>query len=210
MNTCRYCQTELKHTFVDLGISPLANSFLSKKDLQKMEPFYPLHTYICANCFLVQLNQFETPSNIFRDYAYFSSYSESWLRHAQQYVEMATKTFELTTDSQVIEIASNDGYLLQYFQDSNIPVLGIEPAANVASISESKGIPTIVEFFGEKLAEKLAKEGRQADLIVANNVLAHVPDIHDFVKGLKILLKERGVITIEFPPHHGINRRKAI
>lgn len=199
MNNCRFCQTELKHTFLDLGVSPLANSFIKEKNLKKMEPFYPLHTYVCHNCFLVQLKEFETPSHIFRDYAYFSSFSESWLMHAHKYVEMAMEKFKLTTDSQVIEIASNDGYLLQYFQKQKIPVLGIEPAENVAAIAESKGIPTIVEFFGEVMGEKLVKQGRRADLIVANNVLAHVPDIHDFVIGLKILLKEHGVITIEVP-----------
>ncbi|MFB9330023.1 methyltransferase domain-containing protein [Paenibacillus aurantiacus] len=199
MNSCRYCQTKLRHTFVDLGVSPLANAFLGEQELHAMEPFYPLHAYVCSNCFLVQLNQMETPAHIFREYAYFSSYSESWLRHAHDYVEMATKTFKLTGASQVMEIASNDGYLLQYFQAKHIPVVGIEPAANIASQAESKGIPTIVEFFGEQLAAKLVQEGRQADLIVANNVLAHVPDIHDFMKGLKIALKDRGVLTIEFP-----------
>lgn len=197
---CRYCHTELNHTFVDLGLSPLANSYLRAGDLQKMEPFYPLHAYVCPNCFLVQLAQFETPSHIFDDYAYFSSYSESWLQHAQDYADMAVVRFQLTSgDSQVMEIASNDGYLLQYFQKHNVPVLGIEPAANVAAIAQDKGIPTIVEFFGVKLAEQLAMEGRKADLIAANNVLAHVPDLHDFVRGLKLVLKEHGVITIEFP-----------
>ncbi|GMK41336.1 methyltransferase [Paenibacillus sp. CCS19] len=197
---CRYCHTELNHTFVDLGLSPLANSYLKARDLQKMEPFYPLHTYVCPSCFLVQLALFETPSHFFDDYAYFSSYSESWLQHAQDYADMAVVRFGLTSgDSQVMEIASNDGYLLQYFQKHNIPVLGIEPAANVAAIAQDKGIPTIVEFFGVKLAEQLAMEGRKADLIAANNVLAHVPDLHDFVRGLKLVLKEHGVITIEFP-----------
>lgn len=196
---CRFCQKELQHTFLDLGISPLANSFIKEENLQKMEPFYPLHAYVCQNCYLVQLKQFESPSQIFSDYAYFSSFSESWLIHAHNYVKMAIANFNLTCDSQVVEIASNDGYLLQYFNNEKIPVLGIEPAENVAAVAEEKGIPTVVDFFGKSLSEKMVEKGKQADLIVANNVLAHVPDIHDFVSGLKILLKKQGVITIEFP-----------
>ncbi|MBJ7986468.1 methyltransferase domain-containing protein [Bacillus cereus] len=192
---CRFCHSLLTNTFLNLGVSPLANSFVAPENSYKMEPFYPLHTFVCNSCLLVQLDEFESPQNIFHDYLYFSSYSSSWLLHAKQYVEMAIKRFNLTNHSKVIEIASNDGYLLQYFQKEKIETLGIEPAKNVAEIAIQKGIPTHVNFFSNDLAKKLPK----ADLIVANNVLAHVPNLHDFVAGLKTLLKQDGTITIEFP-----------
>ncbi|HEX8747031.1 MAG TPA: class I SAM-dependent methyltransferase [Pyrinomonadaceae bacterium] len=196
---CRFCGTPLKHTFVDLGVSPLSNSYLSAEQLSRMEPFYPLHAYVCHRCFLVQLEEFESPENIFQDYAYFSSYSESWLRHARAYTEQMIERFELGERSRVIEIASNDGYLLQYFVARGVPSLGVEPAANVAQVAEEKGVPTLTEFFGSRLATRLAAEGGQADLLLGNNVLAHVPALNDFVEGLKILLKPQGVITMEFP-----------
>jgi hypothetical protein len=196
---CRFCGTQLKHTFADLGVSPLSNSYLRAEQLSRMEPFYPLHAYVCHRCFLVQLEEFESPQNIFHDYAYFSSYSESWLRHAKAYTEKMIERFHLDAGSRVIEIASNDGYLLQYFIEQGVPSLGIEPAANVALAAEEKGVPTITEFFGSRLAERLAAEGKHADLLLGNNVLAHVPALNDFVAGLKILLGAQGVITMEFP-----------
>jgi SAM-dependent methyltransferase len=180
-------------------MSPLANSYVARENLQKMEPFYPLHAFICDQCFLVQLQEFESPQSIFSDYAYFSSYSQSWLEHASNYVDMMVERFGFDTNSQIVEVASNDGYLLQYFKKKNIPVLGIEPAANVAKVAIAAGIPSITEFFGEKTATDLAASGKRADLLLGNNVLAHVPDLNDFVKGLKILLNETGVITLEFP-----------
>jgi SAM-dependent methyltransferase len=196
---CRFCATPLRYTFVDLGMSPLANTYVTAAQLQHMEPFYPLHVYVCERCFLVQLEEFASPAHLFSDYAYFASYSESWLHHARNYVEMAIVRFGLATLRQVVEIGSNDGYLLQYFVAKGVPVLGIEPAANVAETAIQKGIPTRVAFFGDELARQLAAEGVQADLIVANNVLAHVPTLNDFVRGLKRLLKPHGVITLEFP-----------
>lgn len=196
---CRFCQASLKQTFVDLGMSPLANSYLKEEILSSSEKFYPLHTYVCSNCYLVQLEEFESPEHIFGDYAYFSSFSDSWLKHCQRYSEKITQEFNLNQHSKVIEIASNDGYLLQYFCDKNIPVLGIEPAANVAKVAQEKGVNTTVLFFGQETATKLAAECNQADLLIANNVLAHVPDLNDFVAGMKIILKLTGVITIEFP-----------
>lgn len=196
---CRFCCSELTHTFLDLNTSPLANSYLSENDLDKAESFYPLHTYVCKKCFLVQLQQYESPSHIFQDYAYFSSFSDSWLAHAQRYVEMAIQRFQLSSESQVIEIASNDGYLLQYFQREDVPVLGIEPAQNVADKAIENGIATRVDFFSQNIAQELAVQGYQADVIVANNVLAHVPNLMGFISGLKILLKPEGTITIEFP-----------
>lgn len=180
-------------------MTPLSNSYLNKDNLHKMEPFYPLHAYVCTECLLVQLSEFESPEHIFSDYQYFSSFSESWLKHAKTYSDKMTDRFKLDYDSQVVEIASNDGYLLQYFKDKNIPVLGVEPAANVAEVAKEKGIPTEVMFFGEQSADKLKAAGKAADLIAANNVLAHVPDLNDFVKGFKVLLKTGGVVTIEFP-----------
>lgn len=180
-------------------MSPLCETYISAAQLNEMERFYPLHVYVCDNCFLVQLLEYVSPDKIFSDYAYFSSYSDSWLNHAQNYVEMALARFGINSKSQVVEIASNDGYLLQYFLQRDIPVLGVEPAANVAAVAERKGIPSLVKFFGEKTARELASEGKQADLLLGNNVLAHVPDINDFVAGLKVLLKSVGVITMEFP-----------
>jgi SAM-dependent methyltransferase len=189
----------LEHTFVDLGMSPLANSYLSLDQLHRMEPFYPLHAYVCGKCFLVQLEQFSTPHDIFSEYAYFSSFSDSWLAHARAYVEMIVERFHLDQRTKVVEIASNDGYLLQNFVGRGIPALGIEPAANVADVARTKGIETRVAFFGEKTAIDLLGEGWAADLIIGNNVLAHVPDLNDFVKGLKTLLRPTGLITMEFP-----------
>jgi SAM-dependent methyltransferase len=180
-------------------MSPLANSYVrSDQDLQ-MEPFYPLRAYVCANCFLVQLPAIQTSEHIFSDYAYFSSFSDSWLAHAKTYTEKMREHFGLNTSSQVIEIASNDGYLLQYFKQASVPVLGIEPAKNVAEVATKAGIPTIVKFFGKQTARELATDGNQADLLLGNNVLAHVPDLNDFVRGMKIALKPNGVITMEFP-----------
>lgn len=196
---CLFCKTELVHSFANLGMSPLANSFLTAEQTQQMEPFYPLHARVCHECYLVQLEVFEAPENIFSDYAYFSSYSETWLAHAEEYVEHVTERFELDENSLVVEVASNDGYLLQYFLPKGIPILGIEPAKNVAEVAVSKGIPTITEFFGEKLATELADQGKYADLINGTNVLAQVPDISDFAKGFQKLLKEEGVLTLEFP-----------
>jgi len=196
---CRFCSTPIKHIFVDLGKTPLSNSYLSKDDLSKPEHMFPLCVYVCEKCFLVQVPEFEKPENIFREYLYFSSFSESWIDHAKKYVDFMLKHFDFDKDKLVVEIASNDGYLLQFFKENSIPVLGIEPAINVAKHAESKGIPTITEFFGTSLASKLRQDGKQADLIIGNNVLAHVPDINDFVKGLQYLLKPNGIITMEFP-----------
>ena len=195
---CRFCGATLEGVFADLGSSPLANSYLPPERVNAMEPFYPLRALVCGRCFLVQLEEFETPEQIFSDYAYFSSYSSSWLQHARAYAEQMTVRLELGEDSHVVEIASNDGYLLQYFHERQIPVLGIEPAANVAKVALQKGIPTLVEFFGRETARSLAEESA-ADLLLGNNVLAHVPDLNDFVAGMKILLAPGGVITMEFP-----------
>mgnify|MGYP001425179631 CR=1 FL=1 len=195
---CRFCNCPLNRVFIDLDESPLANSFLKESDFNT-EKFYPLCTYLCENCFLVQLEEQETPENIFSNYAYFSSFSTTWLKHAQDFVEMITKRLSLNNQSLVIEIASNDGYLLQNFIKKNIPVLGIEPARNVAKAAMDNRIPTLVKFFNSKLAKKLTKDGTIADLIIGNNVLAHVPCLNDFIDGLKILLKPSGVITLEFP-----------
>lgn len=197
--SCRFCHTELEHTFIDLGMSPLCESFLTAGQLNRMEAFYPLKVYICANCFLVQLEEYVSPDEIFTEYAYFSSYSDTWLQHAQNYTNLMIERFKLGKQHRVIEIASNDGYLLQYFVEHGIPVTGIEPAKNVAKVAVDKGITTIVDFFGVKLAEKMAGEGTKADLLLGNNVLAQVPDINDFVGGMKTLLKPKGIITMEFP-----------
>ena len=196
---CRFCGTDLNQTFVDLGMSPLANSYIKVDEANRMEPFYPLHVYVCSACLLVQLEEFTSPQSIFGDYAYFSSYSESWLDHAKCYVETVRERFSLGSRHHVVEIASNDGYLLQYFAQHGVPVLGVEPAANVAAVARKKGIPTVVKFLGVKTARELAKKKKRADLLIGNNVLAHVPNINDFVGGLKILLKPQGVITMEFP-----------
>jgi len=197
---CRFCRTPLSRTFADLGVSPVANAFLSPPQLNKMEPFYPLHAYVCEACLLVQLEDFETPEHIFNDqYAYFSSYSDSWLDHARRYTELIAARLGLNVNSFVVEIASNDGYLLQYFVKKGIPVLGIEPSGNVASAAKAKGVDTLVEFFTAASAQELVAKRRNADLVLGNNVLAHVPAINDFVEGLRILLSEHGVITMEFP-----------
>lgn len=196
---CRFCGHELEHTFVDLGTSPLVQSFLSSEQLDQMEPFYPLRAYVCGNCFLVQLQEFVAPQDIFSDYLYFASFSDSWLAHAKSYTEQMVERFGITAESLVVEIASNDGYLLQYFLENKIPVLGVEPAANVAAVAVQKGIPTLVKFFGSATARELVAQRQRADLLLGNNVLAHVPDINDFVGGMKLLLSPRGVITMEFP-----------
>ena len=197
--SCRFCNTELKHTFIDLGMSPLCESYIDEANLDKMEPFYPLHVYVCDKCFLVQLLEYVSAEDIYSEYAYFSSYSDSWLNHCKLYVEMIIDKLNLNTNSQVYEIASNDGYLLQYFKEKEIPVCGIEPAANIAKTAIRKGIPTVVKFFGRQTAEEVVAKGRKADLLLGNNVLAHVPNINDFVAGMKILLDPEGVITMEFP-----------
>jgi C-methyltransferase C-terminal domain/Putative zinc binding domain/Methyltransferase domain len=196
---CRFCGMPLCHTFVDLGMSPLCESYLGAEQLNQMEPFYPLHVYVCENCYLVQLQEYVSPERIFTEYAYFSSYSDTWLQHAQKYTDLMIEQFGLNRHSQVVEVASNDGYLLQYLMKKKIPALGIEPAANVAQAAIEKGVPTRVEFFGVECARRLLAEGVQADLLLGNNVLAQVPDLNDFVAGLAILLKSQGVITIEFP-----------
>lgn len=193
---CRFCKTPLTDVFVDLVNSPASNSYLSQAELNEPEVFYPLKTYVCQNCKLVQIDEYKKLGDIFdKDYAYFSSYSISWLKHAKEYVESITKKLSLTSNSRVTEIASNDGYLLQYFKEKNIPCLGIEPTTSTANVAREKGIEVLEEFFGVKLAKTLKK----SDLILGNNVLAHVPDINDFVSGLKIALKESGTVTMEFP-----------
>jgi SAM-dependent methyltransferase len=196
---CRFCGAALEHTFVDLGMSPLCQSFVSADHLNHMEPFYPLTVYVCGKCFLVQLLEYVAPENIFSDYLYFASYSDTWLSHVKAYTDKMVKRFPITADSLVVEIASNDGYLLQYFVEKKVPVLGIEPAANVAAVAIQKGVPSLVKFFGSATARELAAAGKKADLLLGNNVLAHVPNINDFVSGMKILLKPQGVITMEFP-----------
>jgi SAM-dependent methyltransferase len=195
---CRFCQAPLAAVFADLGSSPLANSYLPPERLGAMEPFYPLRALVCERCFLVQLQEFESPQRIFSDYAYFSSYSKSWLEHSRAYAGEITQRLGLGEHSQVVELASNDGYLLQYFSQRGIPALGVEPAANVAAVARQRGIPTLVEFFGAATARAMASESA-ADLLIANNVLAHVPDINDFVGGVQILLKPGGVVSMEFP-----------
>ena len=197
--TCRFCKTELRHTFVDLGMSPLCESYLRPDQLNQMEAFYPLHVFVCDRCFLVQLQEYVNPENIFVEYAYFSSFSDSWLEHCRNYTGQMTERFRLNAQSLVVEVASNDGYLLQYFVEKKIPVLGIEPAANVAKVAIDRGVPTLTQFFGTRLATELARDGKQADLLAGNNVLAQVPDLCDFVAGMKILLKPNGVVTLEFP-----------
>src|SRR4030043_1438802 len=198
-NSCRFCGKDLKYVFVDLGISPLANSYLKAEELEVMEPHYPLKVYVCEKCFLVQLPEWESPEKIFSDYAYFSSYSETWLKHAKDYTDLMVARFGFHPQSLVIEIASNDGYLLQYFKEKSIPVLGMEPAKNVANVANEAGIPTLIKFFGTETAMELAGEGKRADLLIGNNVLAHVPNLNDFVQGMKIILKKDGVVTMEFP-----------
>ncbi len=196
---CRFCGHPLRFTFVDLGKSPLCQSVLGPGELNQMEPFYPLHVFVCGNCFLVQLEEYVSPEDIFTEYAYFSSYADTWLKHAKEYTRLMIERFNLGRESFVVEVASNDGYLLQYFVEEKVPVLGIEPAKNVAKVAVERGVPTLTEFFGLGLARHLRSKGSMADLITGNNVLAQVPDINDFVAGLKTLLKPGGVITIEFP-----------
>lgn len=196
---CRFCGAPCDQSFADLGMSPLANSYVAADDLHRMEKFYPLHARLCTSCLLVQLDEFESPDAIFGDYSYFSSYSESWLAHARAYVDQVADRFALGPSSLVVELASNDGYLLRNFVARGVPVLGIEPAANVAKVAVEAGVPTTVAFFGAALARSMVAEGKQADLIVANNVLAHVPALNDFVAGIKIALKPRGVFTVEVP-----------
>ena len=198
-STCRFCQAPLRETFADLGMTPLSNAFIAADQAGASEAFYPLHAYVCSDCRLVQLDEFESPEAIFGDYIYFSSYSESWLRHAEEYAAMMVGRFGLGRQSRVVEIASNDGYLLQYFRSRGVDVLGIEPAANVAAVALGKGIPSEIAFFGRQTAERLRASGQAADVMAANNVLAHVPDINDFVAGFSILLKPDGVLTVEFP-----------
>jgi len=195
---CRFCKNELSNVFIDLGNSPPSNSFLSLSQLNEPESYYPLKIFVCDKCFLVQIDEYKKATEIFdKNYAYFSSYSTSWLNHAKKYTELMISRFGLNNKSLVVEIASNDGYLLQYFKERNIPVLGVEPTANTAKIAIDKGINTIIDFFGSRFAEENLKN--KADLILGNNVLAHVPDINDFVKGIKIALKSTGVNTFEFP-----------
>jgi SAM-dependent methyltransferase len=196
---CRFCGSGLGHTFIDLGMSPLCESFLEAGELGRMEAFYPLHAYVCDLCFLVQLEEYVSPKEIFTEYAYFSSYSDAWLAHARDFTQAICQRLSLDRQSLVVELASNDGYLLQNFVERNIPVLGIEPAANVASVAVAKGIETLVEFFGEELAQKLASQKIAADLIIGNNVLAQVPRLNSFVEGMRHILKPDGVITMEFP-----------
>jgi SAM-dependent methyltransferase len=196
---CRFCGADLKRTFIDLGRSPLANSLLSARDIDRSEPIYPLHAYVCDNCLLVQLPEFAPAENIFNDYLYFSSYSQLWLDHCRDYAAAMTKRYQLGASSLVVEVASNDGYLLQYFKERGIGVFGVEPAANVARVAQDKGIPTEIAFFGVDTARRLRDAGKSADLMTANNVLAHVPNLHDFVGGFKLLLKPSGTASFEFP-----------
>ena len=196
---CRFCSEPLRHTFVDLGMSPLCESFLAAGQLNQMEPFYPLHVKVCEKCYLVQLEEYVNPENIFTEYAYFSSFSDSWLQHASNYVEMISSRLNLGAQQLVVELASNDGYLLQYFVQKGIPALGVEPAINVAKAAEERGVPTLVKFFGSQTAREMVANGQAADLVIGNNVLAQVPDLNDFVRGIRILLKPESVATLEFP-----------
>ena len=197
---CRFCKTELQRVFIDLINSPASNSFLTREQLNEPEVFYPLKVFTCSNCFLVQIDEYKKSDDIFNSgYVYFSSFSKSWLNHARRYTDMVIQRFGYGKSSQVIEVASNDGYLLQYFHQREIPVLGIEPTANTAEVAKAKGVETVVDFFGVRLAKELAAKGIKADLLLGNNVLAHVPNIVDFVGGMKIILKPQGVVTMEFP-----------
>lgn len=197
---CRFCKHKVETEFADLVNSPASNSYLTAEQLNEPEVFYPLKVMACEKCFLVQVDEYKKSEDIFNaDYAYFSSFSTSWLAHSKKYTEMMIARFGYNEKSLVTEVASNDGYLLQYFKEKNIPVLGIEPTANTAAVAIKKGIPSVVDFFGVRLATKLAGEGKKTDLLLGNNVLAHVPDINDFVGGMKVMLKENGVVTMEFP-----------
>lgn len=196
---CRFCGARIRHSFVDLGLSPLCETFVEASQLNHPETFYPLHAVICEQCLLVQLDEYVTPDEIYTEYAYFSSYSDSWLEHAKNYTEMVSERFGIGPGQKVMEIASNDGYLLRNFVAAGVPVLGIEPAANVAAVAIENGIPTEVKFFGVQTAQDIRDRHGQPDLLLGNNVLAHVPDLNDFVAGMKILLKDDGVITMEFP-----------
>lgn len=197
--TCRFCGSGLTRTFIDLGMSPPCETYPAPGELKHGERYYPLHVYVCDHCFLVQLEQYESPEDIFGDYPYFSSYSDSWLKHCEMYCRQMIGRFGLNEQSSIVEVASNDGYLLQYFVERNIPALGVEPAANVARVAIEKGVSTLVRFFGAEFAKELVLERGCADLVLGNNVLAQVPDLNDFVEGLKIILKPDGVLTLEFP-----------
>jgi SAM-dependent methyltransferase len=196
---CRFCASPLVLTVVDLGMSPLCESFLPADRIEEMEPFFPLHVRACERCWLVQLPAFVAPEEIFTEYAYFSAYSTAWVEHARQYVEMIGARLGLGDNDLVVELASNDGYLLQHFVGTGVPILGIDPAANVAQVAEERGVPTLVAFFGEPLARQLVDEGKNARVIVGNNVLAQVPDLNDFVAGVRTLLRPDGTATFEFP-----------
>jgi len=196
---CRFCGSASRETFVDLGMSPLCESYVPAEKLNSMEPFYPLNVWVCTDCFLVQLDDYVGAEHIFTEYAYFSSFSTAWLKHAEDYVAMISDRLKLGPKSLVVELASNDGYLLQYFVKRGIPALGIEPAANVAKVAAEKGVETLVKFFGKELGASLAAEGRQADLVLGNNVLAQIPDLNSFVAGIRAVLKPTGTCTIEFP-----------
>jgi hypothetical protein len=189
----------MRDTFVDLGMSPLCESYLRFHQLNQVEPFYPLHVRVCRSCFLVQLEAYVSGEEIFTEYAYFSSYSDSWVEHSRRYTDVAIERLGLSDRSFVIELASNDGYLLQHFVKRGVPVLGIEPARNVAEVAQAKGVPTLAQFFGVELARRLAGERGKADLILGNNVLAQVPDLNDFVGGIPLLLASNGTVTLEFP-----------
>jgi len=195
---CRFCKSTLTNIFLDLGMSPMANSFLKPTDLNTTEPRYPLCSYVCSNCFLVQLDEFEKPQEIFSDYAYFSSFSTTWLDHVEEFVNQLINQFKIDKEKHVIEIASNDGYLLQHFKKKDIPILGVEPAKNIASDAESKGIPTINKFFGVDTAQELVQNGQKADFLIAFNVMPHVPNLIDFVNGLKMILNNNGILIIQF------------
>ena len=195
---CRFCKSALTNIFLDLGMSPMANSFLKSTELDTKEPHYPLCSYVCSNCFLVQLDEFEKPQEIFSNYAYFSSFSTTWLDHVEEFVNQLINQFKIDKEKHVIEIASNDGYVLQHFKKKDIPILGIEPAKNIASDAESKGIPTINKFFGVDTAQELVQNGQKADFLIAFNVMPHVPNLNDFVNGLKMLLNPDGILIIQF------------
>jgi SAM-dependent methyltransferase len=197
--SCRFCGAQLHHTVVDLGMSPLCESYIPEEKVNAMEPFYPLHVKVCDQCYLVQLDEYVSAEDIYSEYAYFSSFSDSWLKHVSDFTDMIVERLGLDENSFVVELASNDGYLLKNFVTKNIPCLGIEPAANIAKTAEANGVPSLVRFFGENTAKDMVANGQQADLIIGNNVLAHVPDLNDFVKGIKTLLKLEGTVSIEFP-----------